>query len=283
MGVHPGSGIAVVLVNYRCLALIERHLRSGSLVGLEVVLVDNASDPGAIEKLGLSHGARVVLVDHNSGFAGGMNRGIASIADVPVDAYLLLNPDVEITRSQIDELLHALREGDHVAVAPVVVDDAGRAWVSSAGGPITVRAVLWYFLGISHLLPRLSGFFWTRRQVKGPSTLQPSWLCGAALMIDAAAWRRFGPLPEHEIVYGEDALWGNWCTRAGATLELVRSVTVRHSGGASGGSEAWVDATARMFVREMGSVRGRLAARTMRFGLAARALLRRAMTCIVRR
>lgn len=271
------SALGVVLINYRCLPLIERQLVSGALEGAVVVIVDNASDPAGVLDLGRRYGAATVLVDHNSGFAGGVNRGIGSLASATVDAYLLLNPDVEIGLDQVQQLHRELREGGHAAVGPIIVDDGGRPWVSTSGGPVTLRSVIWYFSGLSHLLPGLSGFFWTRRQIRTGVRLRPRWLCGAALLIDAAAWERFGTMPEDEVVYGEDVGWGMRCTAAGGSLAVVRSVEVRHTGGASGASDVWVDATARTFTRFMGPVRGRLAAAVMRIGVAGRRGLRRVL------
>ena len=267
----------MVLVNYRCLALITRQLESGALDGAKVVIVDNDSDPKGVEDLARRFGAEVQLAERNLGFAGAVNCAVASIAAQGIEAYLLLNPDVEIRAEQIEELYQALGDGQYAAVGPIIVDDSGRPWVSTAGGPVTVASVLWYFVGLSHLMPRLSGFFWTRRQVRSGTALQPRWLCGASLLISASAWERYGPLPEDEIVYGEDVGWGIRCTSAGGTLGLVRTVIVRHSGGASGESDRWVGATARMFVRTLGPIRGKVASGVMQVGLRGRRAVRRVL------
>ncbi|HET6910837.1 MAG TPA: glycosyltransferase [Mycobacteriales bacterium] len=272
-----GGSLRVILVNYRCLDGIAEHLRSPVFHDCDVILVDNASDPQQVAELARSTGARALYMDRNVGFAAAVNAA----ARLPAregsahSATLLLNPDVEIDEQQLAALLRHLQQSDADAVGPVLVDEHGRVWVSSAGGPITLRSVAWYFLFLSHLVPRLSGFFWTRRQVtRGPVEV-PRWLCGACLLVRADAFERFGYLPTDEIVYGEDVGWGVAATARGARLVLARDVVVRHVGGQSGGSDAWVDATIRTMRRHLGPVRGPVASLVVRAGLGLRRIAHR--------
>lgn len=266
------TSFRVILVNYRCLHDIATILRSGVIRDAEVVLVDNASDRDDVTRLAAEYDARHILMPRNVGFAAAVNAAMALAP--PPSSILLLNPDVVLGPEQLTRLREALVVTDADAVGPVLVDGDGKTWVSSAGGPVTLRSVFWYFAGVSHLIPRLSGFFWTRRQIRGVGPRTPSWLCGACLLIKGEAIRRFGGFPTDEIVYGEDVGWGVDVVRRGGRLHLARDVVVVHAGGGSGGSDAWVDATARTLHRRMGPVRGTLAVAVMRAGLAARRAVR---------
>ena len=268
--------VRVVLINYRCFDDIAHQLESGALDGTQVVLVDNASDPDRIGRLGAQHRARVILMPENVGFARAVNAAIGE-PDQPEarhDAVLLLNPDVTLSSRDLDELSAVLERSGADATGPVLVDEKGTVWVSSAGGPVSLPSVCWYFLGLSHVFRRLSGFFWTRRQIVSGGPATPHWLCGACMLVRRDAFERFGGLPTEEIVYGEDVGWGVDAVAQGGVLHLARDVVVVHSGGGSGGSDAWVGATERTLVRRLGRLRGGLAVAVMRLGLAARRRIR---------
>jgi GT2 family glycosyltransferase len=269
------AAIGAVLINYRCLDLIDRVLASGALAGMTVIVVDNDDDEAAAMEVAARHSVYLLRMGSNVGFARAVNAAVSDSRMDATEVTVLLNPDAEATNTDLFRLVDELQNGPWDAVAPVMVDEQGRPWVSSAGGPVTLRAVSWYFLGLSHLMPRMSGFFWTRRQVRFAYRLSPSWLCGAVLVVRNTAWERFGLLPTDELVYAEDAGWGTQATSAGAKLALIRSVEVRHPGGASGGSARWEAATGRLFVRRLGGMRGRIAVVVMRVGLRTRVRIRR--------
>lgn len=69
-----------------------------------ILVVDNASQDCSAE-VAESAGAEVLKLKENSGFAGGMNRGIAA-SDAPW--VLLLNPDCALQQDFVDQLLRAV-------------------------------------------------------------------------------------------------------------------------------------------------------------------------------
>ncbi len=261
----------MVIVNYALADHVERLLDSGALVGQRVLLVDNASQPDHLRRLAVRHGAELLLLERNYGFAGAVNRGIAHAGEHgPV---LLLNPDVRLGPSDVDELRHALIQRGLTGVTPLLVNVDGSVQVGTAGGPVTPTGFAVYFLFLSHLVPGARGTFYTRRQLAG--ALRPDWVCMACLLLDRDAFGRYGPIPEHELVYAEDVAWGWTASRAGARFAVVPGVRVVHEQGAAGGSRRWSSASARLALREHGPVKGRVALLAMRVGLGARRLLRR--------
>lgn len=262
--------VGVVLVNYRSLTDVAARLDSGVLAGTRVVVVDNASDPHGVQALCDRTGASAVLLDRNVGFAGGVAAGTAALG--PVEELLLLNPDAALDAAALAALQAALRERSLDGVAPLLVEPGGRLQVGAAGGPVTLRSVAWYFLGIAHLLPGLRGIFLTRRQSRSASGVD--WLCAACLLLRGDVLDRFGALPLDELVYAEDLAWGTAATARGARLALVPSVRVQHAVGASGGSAAWVGAVERLLKRRLGRPRGYVAVGMVRFGLVTRRMVR---------
>lgn len=263
--------LLVVLVNYRLADHIQRLLSSKVLEGHRVVLVDNASQPERMRDLAEAHGTDLLLLDCNYGFAGGVNRAIAQAGEHgPV---LLLNPDVHLDRSTLSSLQRALADGQLTAVSPLLLNVDGTIQVGIAGGPTTFIGFVLYFLFVSHLVPRARGVFHTRRQLA--RGLAPEWVSMACLLLEAAAFDRYGPIPEDEIVYAEDVAWGRAATRSGARLTLLPELCVIHEQGAAGGSRAWSGALVRLAKREHGTLQGNIAWAAMSIGLTIRRMLGR--------
>ncbi len=95
----------------------EQHVAGclGSLLAqthaLDVVVVDNASSDGSLaaaRRVAQSHPdrVRVLAMDRNTGFSGGVNAGIAAAVDA--DAVLLCNPDVRLEPDHVGQLVAAL-------------------------------------------------------------------------------------------------------------------------------------------------------------------------------
>ena len=264
--------VLVILVNWRLADQIEQLLASGALTGQRVLLVDNASQPDEIQALAGRYGAEALLLQENFGFAGAVNRALA--ASRPARAVLLLNPDVRLRAATVGVLHQRLVRDDLTGVAPLLVRPDGSVQVSG-GGPLTARSFLLYFLFLSHLLPKARGVFYTRRQLR--AGLAPSWLGMGCLLLRGDAFHRYGPIPEDELVYGEDVAWGVAASHAGARFALATDLRVSHDQGAAGASSRSHPALARLAIRQLGPFRGGLAAGCMWAGLGVRRLVGRTL------
>jgi N-acetylglucosaminyl-diphospho-decaprenol L-rhamnosyltransferase len=258
----------VVLVNYRSLDGVERLLSLGILARHDVIIVDNNDEPDRVRELCATHNATPVLLDTNVGFAAGVNRAVAKV-EMPEQPWLLLNPDITATADEIDRLINRVDEGLD-GCAPLLRLSNGRQQAGVGGGPLTLWSVAAYFLFVSHLIPAIRGIFLTRTQArKGGSA---SWLCMACLALKPDVFVRFGPIPEDEIVYGEDIAWGTLASALGARFAVEPKIVVTHDQGSSGGSAAWIGALERLCRKRLGTVRGLLAVSTIRVGLDLRRL-----------
>jgi N-acetylglucosaminyl-diphospho-decaprenol L-rhamnosyltransferase len=260
--------IGVVLVNYQSRQPLTDLLESGAVAGAgQVVLVDNGDDPEAIRSLAELHGAHLVLLPENLGFAAGVNAGVAVLE---TELVLLLNPDVALAPADLSALVDHLDGTGADGVAALLQEPSGRLQVGAAGGPLTAWSFTSYFLFLSHLLP-VRGIFLTRAQSRVAG--RADWLSMACLLARRSTFATYGPVPEDEIVYGEDVAWGTAATEAGAHFQLASHVIVQHAHGSSGSSAAWTSALERLARRRMTPVAAHLAVTAMRLGL----LLRRAM------
>ena len=108
--------ISAVVLNYNGGAMVLECLESllaQDVPDLEVVCVDNASSDTSLQAIEARFGDRVSLVklDHNTGFAGGMNRGIDATSG---DLVALINLDVVLDRSYLRLCGEALAENDNL-------------------------------------------------------------------------------------------------------------------------------------------------------------------------
>ncbi len=102
--------LSVVIVNYNTRDLLRsclRSLRASEGVGLEIIVVDNASSDGSAAMVRAEFPeARLLAQSLNTWFCGGNNIGIRAAT---ADYALLLNPDTEVAPGALALMLRTLR------------------------------------------------------------------------------------------------------------------------------------------------------------------------------
>lgn len=206
-GETPASAdVTAVILNYgatdevlrKCVASV-----AGQSYALKVLLVDNAS-PRNREAVGAIESefpdVRVLRLDRNYGFAGGMNRGVAA-ADT--EYVLLLNNDVELEPEAVAEMRRVIdSDGDVVGVAPKILLESQPGVIDAIGNLIDPRGAA-FNMGIGQLdvgqYDRVERTFGA---------------CFAAALLRRKAFDPglVGPLDERYFMYYEDV---DWCFRAG--------------------------------------------------------------------
>src|SRR5262245_45243264 len=208
--------------------MLDRCLRSlavQSYGNLEVLLVDNASHPGSLEGAEAGHpGVRLLRLERNLGFAGGMNRGIAAARGEMV---LLLNFDVELDPGCVGELAKVLGQDERIAGVAAKTGFVHDRHLIDNVGTLIDRAGAAFNMGIGQLDV---GQYDVSERVFGA--------CVAAALFRKAAFGEdaVGPLDESYFMYYEDV---DWCYRANmlgwhfrtapqAVVAHVHSASVRH-------------------------------------------------------
>lgn len=183
--------VRVVVVNWnsfdftdRCLTSLER---SGFTNGdLEIVVVDNASQDGSLERLRRAHGqVRYIANDLNLGFAEACNQGMRDREGV--DAVALVNNDAVVEPGWLESLCGVL-EGDRRtgAVAAMLILEPGFVRVDPE---VSGRAAL--------VTARVDGMDVTRRCIVpgGEKIGDPNWPLDVTQMLDigSTVWVPAGP------------------------------------------------------------------------------------------
>ena len=101
-----------------------RSLGRATYPALSVVVVDNASTDGGPDAVATEFpGVRLIRLDENRGFAGGVNVGVAVALEDGADAVLLLNNDATAEPGFLEPLVEAL-SADGVGAACAQILDA---------------------------------------------------------------------------------------------------------------------------------------------------------------
>ncbi len=220
--------LAVVIVNYNGWPDVVRL--GGSLAGApevadgrcELLVIDNASDgPVPPELDPAPRGLRLIVREHNDGFAAGVNTGWRA-AQSPW--LLLLNPDVVAGPDLIGRVLERIealetRKADAVGLVGFGLRNPDGSRQGSVGAePGLARAVVEVFL------PR------SRRKYKAGWRTRPGpvpWVTGAAALVRSAVLAEVGGMDEAFFLYYEEvalcraARDRGWTVRYDPSLEVV--------------------------------------------------------------
>jgi O-antigen biosynthesis protein len=109
---------SVVIVSYRPTELLGRCIDSVREQADDVVVVDNGSEGGVATEVARAHGARVISLPVNTGFAGGANAGISGATG---DLVALLNDDAVAGPSWIAAAGEVLARPEVAAVTPKII------------------------------------------------------------------------------------------------------------------------------------------------------------------
>ena len=215
---EPTPTVSVVIVNFQrpddtvaCLQALRTL--DWPADALEVIVVDNASGDGSVERIRAADaGAKVIAANENAGFAGGCNRGAAAatgkyLAFLNNDA----RPDEQWLRAAVPVL-----ESDGVAcVASKVLDWDGQTV------DFVDAALSFYGHGFKlHVGVPAEGI--------GDEPADVLFASGAAMIIDTIVFRELGGFDERYFMFFEDVDlgWRLWVT--GYQVRYVPASVVYH-------------------------------------------------------
>lgn len=191
----------------RCL---ETLLEAG-VAGLELVLVDDASEDDTVEQVRIRvPQATIVIFASSRGFTAAANAGVEAASG---EVVLLLNSDTEVPAGSLQALLSAFRNEAMPGVLGATLEypDGSPQW---SGGPRP--GLLWLFLlasGLPALLGRHSGAYRRLRSRRREAMRRVDWVSGAAMAFRRQVWHQVGPLDERFHFYCQDL---DFCLRSGA-------------------------------------------------------------------
>ena len=222
--------LTVIIVNYNSLPDIlhliralaaEPEFESGEL---QVVVVDNASPDPIPEGLWLEHGSglRLLLRSDNGGFAVGVNAGWQLAQS---DWLLLLNPDVEIARGMISQVIERIDSFDRRTNGPPgIVGFAMRNSDGSIQGSVGVFPSIWRTIA-EQFIPR------SRRKYQAGWRIHSGpvdWVTGACMLVNARMMAELGGMDEDFFLYHEEVAFSRSAQNHGWRVEYDDAVRVIH-------------------------------------------------------
>jgi hypothetical protein len=207
--------ISILIVNYRsyeeigsCLESLGRFLADD----VEVIVVDHESDRiAAADLTRMFPRVQFVAVDHNPGFAAGVNRG----ARAAKGAYLLLlNPDCRVESDAPHQLAAWMEAHPRVGVSGAQVRESdGSVQASARRFPDATTGVAGRTSWLSRVWPTNP---LTMRNLTTPAVAGEradvvagittvDWVSGACMMVRRAAFDEVGGMDDKFFLYWEDA------------------------------------------------------------------------------
>lgn len=199
----------------------------------EVVVVDNASSEGERRRLregiGARAGVRLLLLDDNRQFAGGLNAGARAAIAAGAEHILLLNNDTVLDRDAFGLLVDALAATPGAGIAgPRVLDLSHPEHVLSAGERHSLPLLC---------VPRTL----LRHRPRSDAPFAVSGVMGCALLVTRACFEATGGFSTEIEVYYEDVDFCLAARAAGFGAIIVPRAVVRHDGirGFASGLTPW--------------------------------------------
>lgn len=242
----------VSVINYKTADLTIQCTQSvlDCLGGVDghVVIVDNRSDDGSVERISTwitknDHGDRVHLVQSatNSGFSGGHNQGMGAMS---AEYYLILNSDAVLLPGFIDQILSA------ADAEPAMGFFSPRIDYDDGGQQISCFR---FMSPLSELIrgaeSRPVAQLLAHRRVAlemPPEPDQVEWASFACILLRAKMTRQLGPMDEGYFLYFEDVEYCWRARQAGWRIRYVPQARAIHFRGGSGPVKSLAKAKKRL-------------------------------------
>jgi len=214
-GVNPPPRVTAVVLAYLDEPWIEACVQSilaSDGVCADVVVVDNGSTTGAVERLvGLDRVA-IVQPGRNLGFAGGCNAGAAEATG----AYLaLINGDAVVQPSTLARLAAAAADPDVGIASGSIRLASNPALLNSAGNPLHFLGLVW------------AGDFGAAAS-DHPTARDVATASGAGMVMRRELWEQLGGFAAEYFAYHEDAELSWRCRQRGLRIVYVPDAVVCH-------------------------------------------------------
>lgn len=215
--------VAAVILNYNLtdytIACVRSLLKS-TYPGLDILVVDNASTDGAIQRMSAAlPGIVIRSTGGNLGYTGGVNAGVGWALESRPDYVLVLNPDTEVQPGFLEPLVRGMEDHPAAAVACGTIYKShlrDEAWY--AGG----RMIPWRGLAIHERKGErvLSDELGEPRPV--------TFVTGCMALYRASALPGIGPQDERFFLYLDDIEMSARIARKGYTLLYVPKSVIHH-------------------------------------------------------
>lgn len=232
--VAESSDLSVVIVTHngkaKALATLwAAHASLGDL-SCQWLVVDSGSTDGTPEAIERQFEDVRVLRSSNRGFAAGNNIALPHATGRYV---LLLNPDVEIERGTLADLVTALDQRPQVGIASVLQQSTQGQLLPSIRRFPTPARNFGEALGLARLAPFVDLQELDTNFEDYANERSVDWLVGAFLLIRRRAIDDVGPLDEGFFLYAEETDWCRRFRQRGWDVRHVPLMRITHHEGDS--------------------------------------------------
>lgn len=206
-----------------CLNSLEAGV---SDLNTEIIVVDNQSEDGTPDQLRhIFPHIRLIVNEHNLGFASANNQGIAAASG---DYILLLNPDVIVGPAACSIMVSFLKQNPRVGIiGPRTFDPAGYI-VLTAHPPYTPWLVLWQYLGLDSLFPYQFYGQYRRACEQSANAFEVAWVQAHCLMMTCEVAAQTGGMDDGVFLFTEDPDLCERAWAAGYRVMYVPKAQVEH-------------------------------------------------------
>ena len=226
-----GPAVRVVVVTYSpgaSLAAFLASLRTATTAAYDVVLADNGSTDGSVERAA-GPGVELLRTGGNLGYGKAANLGASGAG---ADWIVVANPDVTWAPGALDELLAAgARWPGAGCLGPAIRTPEGRLYPSARAFPSLGR-------GLGHAS---FGWWWPsnpwtrayRAEQGRPVEGATGWLSGSLMLLRREAFEQVGGFDPKYFMYCEDMDLCRRLAEAGWQNVYVPTAVITHVGGQS--------------------------------------------------
>lgn len=215
--------LALVVVNYRSRALLERHLAALQLGqwNATVVIVDNsadAPDAPALQALAQQHDWYLLSPTGNLGFGAGVNLGMRFASVIGCSYAIVVNPDAVLTEAVVGALLEDLKHRPRTLISPTIRATTGESFFR--GAELDLRT--------GRTLARRSDI-----DVSDDAAAREyaPWISGACIAIGVDFFLEVGGFDDRYFLYWEDVDLSFRVVAAGGTLSVRSDLIIVHDEG----------------------------------------------------
>ena len=222
--------VSIISINFNqpgVSAEMIESLRKVSYPNVEVIIVDNASSKGNVDKLKVEY-PEIMLIKStkNLGFAGGNNLGIKQSKG---EYILLLNNDTEVDPGFLEPLVAKFQNDSSIgAISPKIYFHHTPNMLQFTGiseiNKYTTRSTGWGFGKMDE------GQF--------DEDKESFFAHGAAMMVPRSVIKKVGMMAEIYFLYYEEMDWGQRIRNAGYKIFYVHNSKIYHKESVSTGKES---------------------------------------------
>ena len=223
--------VEIVILNYNTKSILEQCLpqviANSQYENCTIVVVDNASTDNSVEFVKNTYPQlELVVLDSNTGFAGGYNR---ALKNRKADYFVLLNSDAEPEKGWLEPLLKMVDTYPNLgACQPKILDYFNRNKFEYAGAAGGFIEVFGYPFGKGRIFGNVE---FDHQQYN--QSQQIFWASGAAMFMKREAWEKANGLDEDFFAHMEEI---DLCWRLqllGYEIYNCHESTFYHMGGAT--------------------------------------------------